>query len=84
MKIFLVQTQLSGNTNGHFQIVANLSITTKKQAFEHWNKFADPFNIIELDIPSSIGNVDYPDYKKEIKDKYKEMKEHFHEEQDEV
>ena len=79
MKVFLIQTQLNSNANGHFEVVADLNITTKKQAFEHWDKFACPFNIIELDLPSNIEDVNFPNYEKEIKDKYYKMKRYFHE-----
>jgi hypothetical protein len=76
MKIFLGQTNLNGNLNGHFEILADPTITTKKQAFKYWDQFFAPFNIIELDIPSSIGNEDYADFDK-IKPLYDQMKEHF-------
>lgn len=81
MKVFLGQTSLSGNINGHFEILAHPDITTKKQAFEYWDKFFTPFNILELDLPSSASSTeDYVDFDS-IKFKYIDMKEMFEREE---
>ena len=77
MKIFLVQTSLSGNVNGHFEVVSKPEITTAKQAFQYWDQFASPINIIEVEVKSNIGDVDYPDYEKDCRKTYENLKRYY-------
>jgi len=65
-KIFLFQSDLSGNINGHFNLTESFGSEKELKDF-YLKRYHRVFNIIEIKPKSKIGNYNYayddPDYK---------------------